>query len=160
MSGVFATISTFITGTLIPAIVGLVSTFGLPIAIIGALVGAGYLLIKNWDSVKEGAKALGESFSKIWTNIKDVCLETFGGIGESLKGLWEGIIENASIIFEGLKSVFIEKFKAITEVTTSIWKGISDILSGIWNGLYSGIIKPILTTIIAFIFSFPFEKIV
>ncbi len=54
---------------------------GLVIAGIGALIGVGYLLIKNWDKVKEW-------FVTLWNNPKEALLQFIEGIRSKFSGIF------------------------------------------------------------------------
>jgi len=129
LSGVFTTIATFVTGTLIPAIVSLVSTFGLPIAIIGAVIGAGYLLVKNWDMVKEGAKALGE-----WIN------KTFNSIKENVSKAMSQFIQTGKDNIKRLSSDLLNGWNNIKNTCATKWNEISNtITQAISNFVKTGV---------------------
>jgi phage-related protein len=130
LSGIFTTIATFVTGTLIPAIVGLVSTFGLPIAIIGAVIGAGYLLIKNWNTVKEAAKALGEWISKTWDNIKNWTSEK-----------WSAISQVVSDKVNELKTKAINKAQEVATGIANKWNEIKSSAVNIWNNTVTRVVN-------------------
>ena len=53
-----------LVGTVGPMIAGLAGPIGIAIAVIGALVAAGVLLYKNWDTIKKKASALKNSIIK------------------------------------------------------------------------------------------------
>jgi len=77
-------LSPFVTGTLIPAITGAKTAFlgatvavgGISaplwavVAVVGAVVAAGVLLYKNWDTVKEKATELKDKVAQVWDDIK------------------------------------------------------------------------------------------
>lgn len=79
----------------------LTSPIGLVIIAISAVVAAGVLVYKNWDTIK--AKAI-----EIWGAIKDWFKSTCTAIGEFLSGLWKGIKET----FANVGTWFTEKFEA------------------------------------------------
>ena len=67
---VVAAIGTGVTTAFGAAIAFLTSPIGLVILAIGALIGIGVLLYKNWDTVKMYASQLGSFLSTTWENIK------------------------------------------------------------------------------------------
>ena len=65
---------------------------GLVVIAIGALVAAGVLLWKNWDTVKAKAKEL-------WASMKDI----FSKIGEFVSGIWTGIVDSIKASIQIIK---------------------------------------------------------
>ena len=130
LSGLFTTIATFVTGTLVPAIVGLVTTFGLPIAIIAAVIAAGYLLIKNWDSIKEACSKLGEWIGKTWDNIKKWTSEK-----------WSAITQAVSNKVSELKEKAVAKVSELVNNVKQKWNDIKSTAQNIWNNIVSGVVN-------------------
>ena len=69
-----------LVGTVGPMIAGLAGPIGIAIAVIGALVAAGVLLYKNWDTIKAKANAL-----------KNNIIATFNSIKASVAATWNAI---------------------------------------------------------------------
>lgn len=66
--------------TLGPAIGGIVAAFGPVILIIGAVVAAGVLLYKNWDTIKAKAKALKDNIINVFNQVKAKVTAIFNAI--------------------------------------------------------------------------------
>ncbi|MCG7410572.1 hypothetical protein MH117_24555 [Paenibacillus sp. ACRRX] len=95
------------------------SPFGWIAIAIGAVVGAGVLLWKNWDTVKAKASELWTWLTGIWTNIRTATINAFSGIGEKVRGSFTSIVGfiktpiNAVInminkVIDGLNSISFE----------------------------------------------------
>ena len=121
---VFSNIGTVITGTVIPAISSLVATFGLPVLAIGAVIGVGAALIKNWDSIKEVCKDLGEVISVVFKNIKKWTIDTF-------KNMYDSISKKINEIKEVCERVFSKIYDSITYPFRKAKEFIGNIMNGI-----------------------------
>ena len=81
----------------------LTSPITVVILIIGAVVAAIYLLVKNWDWVKDVAGKTWDAITgfvgKAWEGIKNI----FGGIGNFFGGVWGSVKNAASNAWEGIK---------------------------------------------------------
>lgn len=161
-----ATAATTAFGTVIAF---LTSPLTLVIATIGALIAAGVLLWKNWDTISAKAK-------QIWGKIK----ETIGKAIDGIRGFFEGVIEfikglftkdwtesfgvlgdifdaffqNVENIWNAIKRIFEGVIEFFTGVFTvdweKAWNGIADIIKGVWE-LIVGFVKAPINSIIGFI---------
>lgn len=106
-------------GTFIAVIKTVIATMNPWTIVIGAVIAAGVLLWKNWDTVKAKAK-------EIW-----------GAISAYLKRTWETIKSNASAFASGVKNVIDKGWNLIKTAASTIWNGIKSTLSSIWSGISS-----------------------
>lgn len=106
-------------GTFIAVIKTVIATMNPWTIVIGAVIAAGVLLWKNWDTVKAKAK-------EIW-----------GAISAYLKRTWETIKTNASAFASGVKNVIDKGWNLIKTAASTIWNGIKSTLSSIWSGISS-----------------------
>ena len=109
----------------------------LPIAIIGAVIGAGYLLIKNWDTVKEACSKLGEWIGKTWDNIKKWTSEKWSAISQSVSNKVNELKEKAmSKILElgnRIKQKWNNIIQGVINIVTKLVNGISNKITSIKN---------------------------
>ena len=123
----FANLS-IVAGALGISIGALVAPFGIAIAIIGAIIAIGYLLVSNWDLIKQKAKELGKNisdkFSEIKTNVtnkvnevktnivnkfneaKNRVSEIFGNIKQGIEDKINGARDAVSRAIEKIKGFF------------------------------------------------------
>lgn len=157
------------------AMLALSGPVGIVIAIITALVAAGVLLYKNWDTIKEYAstiwEAIKEKISGVVEGIKSVIAsigEAFTGIGEFISGAFETICNVVQVgimlvvevikayvnlllipwkfIWENFGGVITEKFNEFKTLITTAMTAISNVIKSVWNKIKSTI-TPILNGI-------------
>ena len=107
-----------LVATVGPAIGGVLATMGPIVAVIAAVVAAGILLYKNWDTIKAKASA-------IWN-----------GIRSAIAGVLDGIKKKIQHTIATMVSTIVGKFNAIKSKVTTIW-----------NGIKTAITKPIQTAV-------------
>lgn len=94
---VVAAIGTGVTTAFGAAIAFLTSPIGLVILAIGALIGIGVLLYKNWDTVKMYASQLGSFLSTTWENIKL-------SVGSFIQGIQQSFLNGFSSLVGIIKA--------------------------------------------------------
>lgn len=140
--GVFGKAATAISNA--GGIIGmLTSPVGIAVIAIVALLAIGYLLIKNWDTIKAKAGEVWDwiqgklqAFDNFLTSVfTHDWTENFGVLGEVLNGFFT----TASAVWDSIKQIFSGITNFIAGVFTGdwdrAWNGVIDIFSGIWNGL-------------------------
>lgn len=135
------TVATTVTSALATAIAFLTSPITLVIAAIGALIAIIYLLIKNWDAVKEAA-------SKCW----DWIVQKWKGASEWFKNViltplttwwnnfWTGVKTGASNAWANLQNIWsgcVGWFKS------TIISPVSSAFKGLWEGIKSFLTNPL-----------------
>ncbi len=110
---VVAGIGTAVTSAFGAAMAFLTSPIGLVILAIGALIGIGVLLYKNWDMVKMYAVQLG----------------TF------LSGVWNSISTAVGNFINGIKEKFLSGFSALVGIVKAPINGVISLINGAINGI-------------------------
>ncbi|HFI0420643.1 TPA: hypothetical protein ACGOW9_001856 [Streptococcus suis] len=124
----------------------LTSPITLVVAAIAALIGIGYLLIKNWDTVSAFAKdvwqgicdfisnvcqAIGEFFIGLWDGIKESCASVGEWVGQKFQEAWDGIVS----IFGGLGAWFGERWAEISATFSNVAQAFGKWFQDAWDGI-------------------------
>lgn len=148
-----------VLSTLFPAIESIVTTLGgsLTLAIVAA-IGAGILLITNWDKVKETALMLWENVLKPFADyIKNGFTEVWEKIlNPALEYIFKTIVPSVISVFEQLWN---EVLVPLGEFIASVLKPIFEKLSAVLKILWENIILP-LAEAVGGVFAAAFEGIV
>ena len=154
-------------GGLLGALSSIVAALGGPVTIaIGAVIAAGVLLWRNWDSVKEAASKLKKWVVDKTVALKNEAVEAFEKLktnaGNALKALrddvkqkWETIKSKFSSfstwlsgvfntdwteqfgIFGGVLNGFFKSAKDVIKDVKEIFKGLNTFVSGVFSGDWS-----------------------
>lgn len=154
-------------GGLLGALSSVVAALGGPVTIaIGAVIAAGVLLWRNWDTVKEAAGKLKEWVVGKTVALKDGAVEAFEKLktnaGNALKALrddvkqkWETIKSKFSSfstwlsgvfntdwteqfgIFGGILNGFFKSAKDVIKDVKGIFRGLNTFVSGVFSGNWS-----------------------
>lgn len=165
-TGIWSTVTGIATavGTAFGAVLAFISSpIGLVVIAIAALVAAGVLLYKNWDTVSAFLKMT-------WEATKDIAMTVFNSIGKFMSDLWAGtktVTETVwnsiksffSTVWDGIKFIFfnltlagilIKHWDDITATVTRVWNSIKVFLSGLWDDI-SGIASRVFDGISGFL---------
>ena len=109
-----------------------ISTMGLVIIAIAALVGAFIYLWNTSDSFRN-------FWINLWNGIKTVVITVVNAVKNFLTGAWDGITSATEQMWNGVKDFFTGLWNGIKNVFTTVVGGIGSFLSGAWSGITSGI---------------------
>lgn len=141
LSGAIASLGSWITGTLVPAITGGLSAIaaalgisvGWLVAIIAAVAAAVAAIIIYWDEISA-------FFSELWANISTWASTAWTSISASASQAWEWISVGASDCWSAIVEFFSPAAEWFAELFGSIWQTISDVFynigviaSGCWE---------------------------
>ena len=130
-------------------------------AVIGAVVAAGILIYKNWDTIKAKAVELGGTIAEVWGNVKAWVSETVTSIVSTFQenfpllsafitGWWQSIsaaVENVKAIFTNIidfvKNVFSGNWSAAWENITNIFANVFGMIANIAKAPINGVISAI-----------------
>lgn len=124
-------------GGLLGALSSVVAALGGPVTIaIGAVIAAGVLLWRNWDSVKEAAGKLKEWVVDKTVALKDEAVEAFEKLktnaGNALKVLRDDVKQK----WEAIKSKFTSFSTWLSGVFNTDWTKQFGIFGGVLNGFF------------------------
>ena len=159
--GIWETVSgiaTIITKGLGAAFAFLTSPVGIAIAVIGALIAAGILLYKNWDTVKEfilkaweaiktgisnAVKAVSETINRIFSAISTKISTIMGNIRNTISSIWNSIKTTVSSVVNTIFTAVTSAFTRVKDSISNILNGIKTVFSNVFNALVSIVKKPI-----------------
>lgn len=150
MQGAFAVVSTFISGTLMPAfnaIIAWILTFiGWPVLIAAAVI-AGLLLMWNkceWfrDAVKGAFEWIKTKAIESWGNITTGVQNAVSAISDRVATIKDKVDDVLTAVYAKTTSIMGKVKGAFTSAFDSIksaWSGLTGIVSGIFGGISSSV---------------------
>lgn len=148
-------IATTATTALGAAIAFLTSPIGIAVIAIGAIITAGVLLWKNWDTVKEKCAQLGNWIVDKTIALKDGAVEAFQTLVQNIKEAMKVMVDCVKEKWENAKTKFSEfstwlhgvftkdwskDFGTLGKILNTFLKGVKDIWDGI-KRVFNGIIE-------------------
>ena len=153
----------------ISAIAAAIGPGGLIIAAIGAVIAAGVLLVKNWDSIKEffgnivdwiseKTQAFAEGFINKWNSLTEKVKNIVSILANSLKEKVDFIKSGFKAFIDWIKTDFVNWWKQAWENVKNTFKNVFNALVniakvpingviGLINGMIRGIISGVNTAI-------------
>lgn len=126
------------------AISGLTTVFSLltsPIGLVGLAIGAvvvaGVLLYKNWETIQKIAQKVWESIKSTISVAVDAIVNVWNSMKETMSNLWNGIVEKASEIWTAVTTVIMNIISPFIDIFMNLWNGLSNSLSQVWDGIKS-----------------------
>lgn len=116
------------------------------IAAFAALIAIGYLVWKNWDTIKAKAieiwGAISEWFSVVWQSIKETFTSALNATKEFLSKTWDSIKATVINVFESIKMFFISMWNGIVNLAIKAFENMKNNIDRIIT-LVSGIISSV-----------------
>ena len=118
------------------------------VAVIGAIIAIGFLLVSNWDLIKEKAKEVGKIVADAWKSMCDwiskTCKDisnwvskTWNSICDWTSKTWNNVKSAISTVWNNIKSFISDKLNQIKTNITNIWNDIKSVTSTVWNNIKS-----------------------
>nr|DAK61135.1 MAG TPA: minor tail protein [Caudoviricetes sp.] len=121
---------------------------------ISAVAIALYLLIDNWETVKEVALSVWDAISsyatELWESLVSGCMEFVNGVIEAVTPIYNRFMEIMSPILDGVKQIFNGIIDFIVGVFTGNWDMAFSGLVQIFTG-YFGIIKSVAENVLGWV---------
>ncbi|MHB9943585.1 phage tail tape measure protein [Clostridium sporogenes] len=114
--------------------------------IIGGIILAVALIIKNWDKIKAGAKALATFLVPVWQGIANVFKTVWGGIKTFFSTIWNAITTVVKIAVMGIKFVIQTTFTLLVTIIRVPLEIIKALIMTVWNYI-GGYIKTVINGI-------------
>lgn len=156
-----STIGTAVTTAFGTAMAFLTSPITLTVLAIAGLIAVGYLLIKNWETVKTFLLSCWETIKSVattvWEGIKNTFITIFTAIQTTIVTYWTAFKDFISItlenirlvittVWEGIKTFITNVFITIATIISTVMTTIYTIISTVWSAVYT-VIEPILNII-------------
>lgn len=106
--------------TIGPAIGGIVAALGPVVLIIGAVVAAGILLYKNWDTIKAKAVELWTNVTTIWQSITNSIRATIAQLVSNTVGKFNSLKTTVETVWNGIKSAMINPIQTARDTLQGI----------------------------------------
>ena len=116
-------------GTAIAAVAGVAVAIGPVILIIGALVAAGVMLYKNWDSIKAKAIELKNKISSIWSSIKSAVVSKVSSMVSAASAKFNAFKARAAAAFKAAKKSITDPIDKAKERISQAADRIREVLS-------------------------------
>lgn len=137
--------------TVIPMVTGALAGMSVPIlpivAGIGLLIGAGVLLYKNWDTIKEKATQLKDWVVEKWTSLKNTVVNTVTDLKNKIIFYWNALKLGVEVIVNAIKTTVGGVWDSIKTKAVGTFNLIKTTAVSIWNGIKKAITDPIGTAV-------------
>lgn len=119
----------------LPGIISFMAPFTPFIAIGAAVVAAGVLIYKNWDTIKEKAAEVGEAVKEKWEGLKEKTAETWNNIKAKTSETWNNVKTTISTIGTNIASNTQQSLGRIKSAYQNNGGGIKGVVSATWQGI-------------------------
>ncbi len=134
--------ATVVAGVLGTTVGAMALVFVKVIAVIGAVIAIGALLIANWDAIKRSAIALWNDVKSSWSTslneIKTMAIDLIGAviaIGALLIANWDAIKRSAIALWNDVKSSWSTSLNEIKTMAIDLWNDIKTGIANVWNSM-------------------------
>ncbi|MCT3099389.1 phage tail protein [Lactococcus lactis] len=130
---VIAGIAAAVTTAFGAAVAFLTSPIGIAIVVIGAIIAAGVLLYKNWDTITEAAGKLGKWLGEKWDGIKKATGEAWDNVKNWTSEKWNAAKKSVHDVADSIGTKVSTKWEEIKKGTGDAWDNVKKWTSDKWN---------------------------
>lgn len=130
---VIAGIAAAVTTAFGAAVAFLTSPIGIAIVVIGAIIAAGVLLYKNWDTITEAAGKLGKWIGEKWDSIKKATGDAWDNVKKATSDKWNEAKKSISDTADSVGTKVSTKWEEIKKGTGDAWDNVKKWTSDKWN---------------------------
>lgn len=130
---VIAGIAAAVTTAFGAAVAFLTSPIGIAIVVIGAIIVAGVLLYKNWDTITEAAGKLGKWIGEKWDSIKKATGDAWDNVKKATSDKWNEAKKSISDTADSVGTKVSTKWEEIKKGTGDAWDNVKKWTSDKWN---------------------------
>ncbi|WP_416434732.1 phage tail protein [Lactococcus lactis] len=130
---VIAGIAAAVTTAFGAAVAFLTSPIGIAIVVIGAIIAAGVLLYKNWDTITEAAGKLGKWIGEKWDSIKKATGDAWDNVKKATSDKWNEAKKSISDTADSIGTKVSTKWEEIKKGTGDAWDNVKKWTSDKWN---------------------------
>ena len=125
-----------IGGTLVTAIGSIVGVLGGPLTVaIAAVIAAGVLIWKNWDTIKQKATQLKDWLKQTWENIKTSVSSAAESLKTKVSATWDSIKSATSTAWDAVKTTLSQKWANIKNAYQEHGGGLKGIAAATVTGI-------------------------
>ena len=117
------------------------------VGVIAALVAAGVLLYKNWDTVKAKAAEVWEAVTTAWNNMVTAVSGAMSNIKAFVSSAWEAIRSAVSTALSAINSTVTSVWNAISSFITQVVNNVKNTISSVWSSI-SGTVSTIWNNVV------------
>lgn len=122
LSGVLSLLGLSFSAILIPVLI--------VIAVIAALAAVGYLIYRNWGTIKDIAGEVWHYVLTAWNAIRDGVVAAAQFAWDKLKAFWHWVQDTFSTIFNASRDIVASAMEAIANAVSAAWQWIVDAVTG------------------------------
>lgn len=113
------------------------------VAGIAAVVAAGVLLYKNWDTIRKWAKELRDAIADVMDNIKKGIAKAWDNVKNTTSSTWKAIRTAVSDAISSVKNTVSSGLTSAKNTVASVWNGVKSATSSAWNAVKTAVSNPV-----------------
>lgn len=121
---------------------------------IAAIIAAGVLLYKNWDTVKNFLLGIWEAIKGAAASVKDAVVGAFKWLASGVMTAINGLKAGMAVAWNAIKAVVVRIARGLKVMVVAVFKGLKTIVVSIARGIKAGVVaafnvlKAIVTAVV------------